>query len=192
MTFGIRTVSPSAPQGCVLSPMLFSLLTNDCSSRNPAIKAKEWNSIWASCFLGFLSLDEPAHILYTYPKSSLSVRWESGGSCQRCDGGCPKAGLCEGCQVVPLKPAVRDISPVSTSSSTVQFSTAWHAIILFPLTKVVDGAKITNLYHIIFWHPSIGPPTHWHHTKLVELDTVVPWLWAGKKLFKCCFRTVKL
>ncbi len=33
-----RTISTEAPQSCVLSPLLFSLYTNDCTSKDPSVK----------------------------------------------------------------------------------------------------------------------------------------------------------
>ncbi len=37
-TSNTRTISTGAPQGCALSPLLVSLYTNDCTSKDPSVK----------------------------------------------------------------------------------------------------------------------------------------------------------
>ncbi len=37
-TSSTRTISTGAPQGCVLSTLLFSLYKNDCTSKDPSVK----------------------------------------------------------------------------------------------------------------------------------------------------------
>ncbi len=63
---------------------------------------------------------------------------------------------------------------------TVQYGTVQYGTQLcpFPLSEVVNGAKIANRTVPLFWYPSIGVPSTAKGTKREQLDSLqnVDWL----------------